>query len=85
METAHTIRPREVQEHLSTDNIGINEGLRSFDGVVDMTLGGEMYDMGRRTLFKESPHRIAVAYIALHKAIIRSIGDSNMRRVGGVR
>src|SRR5439155_7474394 len=56
---------RHVEQHLRADDVGENERTRAHDAAIDVSLGGEVDDLGDAVLVEDGGNQIAVADVAL--------------------
>ena len=73
MITLDTVLAASIHQHTGTDNIGLEEDTRIFDGTVNMRFCRKVDHDVRMFFFKQFIHCFAVADICLHKAEIRVI------------
>lgn len=63
------VAPRRLEEAESADDVGLDEGLGTVDGAINVTFGGEVHDGLRMVIFKETGHEFAVGDIAFDEGV----------------
>jgi len=75
---------RHVQQGEGAVDVGADEGLRAFNGVVHMRLGGQVDDVCDPMLSKALFDEDSVADVALDEAVVLRFGHAHILQVGRV-